>query len=432
MKSISSHARGGRRLAAPHNGRIANPGERSHEAPDEITILPSRPPAIRRRPRGLAAVTVLLAATLVISACSKDDANAAGGPGGRRAIEFPVEVIQVSSQMVTYAITAVGSVDAFERVEVTARVAGAIERVRFTEGQQVSAGDILVEIEPERYRIAVDSAKANLERAIAEQAEAEASLRRREMANEKNPGLIRGEEIATWQTRGQTAAAEVSQARAALRQAELNLRDAFVRAPVKGIVQTRTVQTGQYVPTGSVLATMVRRDPLLLRFQVPEQEVGPVHVGQQVRFQVDEGAQPYSAVITHVAGTADRSTRMIEVTARVDDPRRDRLTPGAFARVTVPIGSATDAPVIPQTAIRPSERGFLAYVVEGDLAHERVLELGMRTPEGAVEVRRGLNAGERLVIRGAEALREGVKVKVTEGTWDPGTLRSMEAGTSGS
>jgi membrane fusion protein (multidrug efflux system)/multidrug efflux system membrane fusion protein len=175
---------------------------------------------------------------------------------------------------------------------------------------------------------------------------------------------------------------------------------------------------------------MVRRDPLLLRFQVPEQEAGPVHVGQQVRFQVDEGAQPYSAVITHVAGTADRSTRMIEVTARVDDPRRDRLTPGAFARVTVPIGSATDAPVIPQTAIRPSERGLLAYVVEGDLAHERVLELGMRTPEGAVEVRRGLNAGERLVIRGAEALREGVKVKVTEGTWDPGTLPSMEAGTS--
>jgi len=69
----------------------------------------------------------------------------------------------------------------------------------------------------------------------------------------------------------QTAAAEVSQAQAALAQARLNLRDALVRAPVSGIIQTRTVQTGQYVQLGTVLATLVQRDPLLLRFQVPEQ-----------------------------------------------------------------------------------------------------------------------------------------------------------------
>jgi multidrug efflux system membrane fusion protein len=365
-----------------------------------------------------------LAAALVLAGCSKGEAEAAAGPQ-RRAIEFPVEVISVGAQEVTYTVSAVGSVEAFERVEVTARVAGAVDRVLFREGQTVRAGEVLVEIEPERYRIAVDAARANLDRAIAEQAEAQASLSRRLAANEKNPGLIRGEEIATWETRAQTAAANVSQARAALRQAELNLRDAFVRAPVSGVVQTRTVQTGQYVNAGSVLATMVRRDPLLVRFQVPEQDAGSIRPGQRISFSLSEGDRPYGAVITHVAEAADRASRMVEATATVDDPRRASITPGAFARISVPVGSPTSAPVIPQTAIRPSEKGFLAFVVEDNLARERTLVLGMRTPSGAVEVRSGLRPGDRLVIRGAEALREGAAVKVTEGTWDPMTIRPV-------
>jgi multidrug efflux pump subunit AcrA (membrane-fusion protein) len=68
--------------------------------------------------------------------------------------------------------------------------------------------------------------------------------------------------------------------------------------------------------------------------------------------------------------------------------------------------------VIPQTAVRPSEKGFLAYVVEDGIAHERVLTLGMRTASGDVEVKSGLKVGESVVVRGAEALRDGVKVKI--------------------
>jgi membrane fusion protein, multidrug efflux system len=372
------------------------------------------------------AIAFIIAFTAVGStACSKDEASAAGQGAARRAIEFPVEVIPVEARDVTYALTAVGSVDAFEQVEITARVAGAVERVLFAEGQLVRAGQALVEIEPQRYRIAVDSARANVQRAVAEQAEAQAALARRTSANEKNPGLIRGEEIATWETRAQTAAAEVSQARAALQQAELNLRDAFVRAPVSGVVQTRQVQTGQYVPVGTVLATMVQRDPLLLRFEVQEQDAAPLGTGQQVSFRVSDLGEPFSATITHVAGSANRTSRMIDITARIDDPRRDRLTPGAFARVTIPIGSSNAAPVIPQTAIRPSEKGFLAYVIEGDVAHERVLTLGMRTPSGDVEVRDGIQPGERLVIRGSEALRDGAKVRVSQAIEEPTTIRPV-------
>lgn len=373
---------------------------------------------MRRMLKGSAAIAVCMLAL----SCSKGDAKetkgAAGGgpgsPGGRRSMEFPVEVQPVESRNVEYSVTAVGSLEAFERVAVTARVAGAVERVNFREGQQVSKGQPLIEIEPERYRLAVDAAEATVNKQLAAKAEAEAGYARRQSASAKNPGLIRGEEIETWRTKVQTAIAEVSQAQAALAQAKLNLRDAFVRAPVSGIIQTRTVETGQYVPVGTAVATLMRRDPLLLRFQVPEQDAMPLRPGIIARFNVSEDLTQHEARITHVAAAASASSRMVDITANVINPDRPELRPGAFARVTVPIGATRPSPVIPQTAIRPSEKGFLAYTVANGVAQQRVLTLGMRTADGQVEVRQGLQPGEMLVIRGAEALRDGAKVKVTK------------------
>ena len=185
-------------------------------------------------------------------------------------------------------------------------------------------------------------------------------------------------------------------------------------ASAQGIIQTRTVETGQYVPVGTVLSTLMQRDPLLLRFQVPEGEAMPLKPGVVARFNVAEDATPHEARITHVAAAASQSSRMVDVTATVINANRPELRPGAFARVTIPIGSTRAAPVVPQTAIRPSEKGFLAYTVDNGVAHQRILSLGMRTADGQVEVKDGLRAGEMLVIRGAEALRDGAKVKVSQ------------------
>lgn len=365
------------------------------------------------------AFAALAAMVVLVSGCSGKDAEASKGGGkngaGRKgAMAFPVEVQNVSVRSVEYTISAVGSVEAFERVDVTARVAGAIERVRFIEGQVLPAGSILVEIEPERFRLAVEAARANVNKTTATLREAEAALARREAANNRNPGLIPAEEVQTFRTRVSTARAEIEQMVAALRQAELNLRDAYVRAPVSGVIQTRSVNTGQYVPVGTVLATLVRRDPLLVRFNVPEQEAKPLRVGMPIRLAVNEGAQPFSGRIRHIAGSAATDTRMVQITGDITDPQRARLTPGAFARVEVPIGGVSAAPVVPQTAIRPSERGFLAFVIEDETARERTLTLGMRTADGMVEVKSGLAAGEQLVVRGAEPLREGAKVRVSK------------------
>ena len=373
------------------------------------------------RPGRRTMMMLAAAAMALASGCGEDEASgpggAGGGPGGpgggqRPARAFPVEVEPVEARDVEYTITGVGSVAAFEEVKVTARVAGVVENVQFVEGQQVKKGQVLATIEPARYQLAVSAGRAALEKTEAARADAEAGQARRERASEQNPGLVPGEELETWRTRARTAAAEVSAARVALQQAQLDLREAYVRAPIAGVMQTRTVQTGTYAQPGTVLGTLVRRDPLLLRFQVAGDDATRIEIGQAVKFVPRGDSDQHSARVTHVAAVADEASRMVAITAEIDDARKDELRPGAFAQVAVPVGGNRAAPVIPQIAVRPSERGFLAFVVEDGAARERVLSLGLRTADGKVEVKSGLQPGERLVVRGAEALREGAPVKV--------------------
>jgi multidrug efflux system membrane fusion protein len=356
-----------------------------------------------------------LISILVLLAGCKGKTDSSKSPGARKGqVEFPVEVLVLSPQKVEYSVSAVGSVEAFEKVQVTARVQGVVERVLFREGDKVDKDQPLVEIEPERYQLAVDSARATLEKAAATKREAEAALARREAAVAKSPGLIPGEELESWRTRVSTANADILQLRSALAQADLNLKDAYVKAPVSGTIQTRTVQTGQYAQPGAILATLVRRDPLLLRFQVPERDAGRLSNGAALRFRVTGEDKDFGARIVSIAESADAASRMVMITATVNSPSRDEVRPGAFADVTVPIQTSQSALVVPQTSIRPSERGFVSFVIVEKAARERIVELGLRTPDGRVEIKRGLSTGELLVVRGAEALREGAVVKISD------------------
>jgi multidrug efflux system membrane fusion protein len=367
-------------------------------------------------PFGLAIALALLAAP----ACRKSEAPGSpagvpakkGSPAAKSRIEYPVEASPVVTRSLIYTINAVGSVDAFEKVQVTSRVSGVVDRVLFAEGNLAAVDQILVEIEPERFKLAVDVAQAAYDKALASKADAEAGLKRRETVITQNPGLIPGEELETWRTKVLLAASDVAQSLAALNQAKLNLHDAYVRAPFNGILQTRTVQTGQYVQVGMILATLVRRDPLLLRFSVPERSAAELHPGQTANFKVRDNEKEYASKIVHVAAAADEGTRMVAVTAEIRDTSDMALRPGAFAEITIPVSAPRTAPVIPQTAIRPSERGFIAYIVVDGLAVERTLSIGMRTADGQAEVLSGLAPGELLVVRGAEALRQDAPVRV--------------------
>jgi RND family efflux transporter MFP subunit len=347
-------------------------------------------------------------------------------PKTKAKIEFSVDVAPVDLREVGFVVTAPGTIVAFEQVQITARVGGAVDQVKFAEGQEVKAGQVLAVIEVDRYQVAVNQAQAAVDRAVATQAQSEQNLTRRQQSNEAHPGLIAGEEIQTYQTAVQTAKADVAAAKEAVKVAQLNLRDAFVRAPMAGIIQTRAVVTGQYLTPGTILGTLLQRDPLLLKFQLTEADAPRITPGMMVTLSLRETKRTYSAKVTLVAGSADPTSHLVPVTAQIDDNEHKYwLRPGVFCDVSIPVGAKRKAAVIPELAIRASERGFLAYVVQdNNVAKERVVALGMHTGDGFVEVTQGLAEGEMLVVHGADPLSDGSFVKVASRT----TLEAFDAG----
>ncbi|APR81276.1 Putative RND efflux membrane fusion protein [Minicystis rosea] len=363
---------------------------------------------------------ILLAVGLSLVACKpkgETQPTGRGGRGARGGLAFAADVMPVEAKKAAYVVTAPGTIDAFERVQVTARVAGAVDRVAFSEGQSVKKGDTLVVIDSERYRLAVDSAKAAVDKAEASLRDAEAGVKRREAAAGQSPGLIPGEELETYRTKAAAARADRAVAMTSLRTAEVNLRDSYVRAPMEGVIQTRTIETGQYVGAGYVMATLLRSEPLLLRFQVDPQEAPRLKLGMKPSFTMRETQRGYSARITLVAAAADPVTHMVPITAEIaEDDHKYWLRPGSFCDVSIELDAQREAPLIPRLAARATDHGYVAYVVEGEVAHERRLTLGMSTKDGWVEVRSGLKAGDLLVVRGAEALSEGAKVRPNQVT----------------
>lgn len=366
---------------------------------------------------------VLLA---LVAACKQETTapkpgRGGGGGGGKGGVAFAVEVVPVTVERVEYVVNAPGTLEAFERVLVTARVAGVIDKVAFTEGQEVKKGDLLVVIESERFQLAVNTASAALAKSKAALADAEAQVARREAATKDHPGLITGEELAIYKTKALTAKADADSAAEALKVAQLNLRDAHVRAPIAGVMQTRTVETGQYVQTGYLMATLLRRDPMLVRFPVDPKDAPRLKPGMLASFTLRETSnRTYPAKLNLVSGGADPVTHTVGVLAEViDEGHQFWLRPGSFCDVTINVGSSREAPLIPRTAARATDHGYVVYVVENDVAVEKSITLGMNTKDGRVEVRTGLKGGDLLVIRGAEALSNGAKVKPTKTTFTP-------------
>ncbi len=368
--------------------------------------------------RTMPALACRLSAAILVAACSRGSESSLKKPKTITKMQYPVQVALTEQHKVQYSVIAPGSIEAFQQVQITARVAGAVDRVAFVEGQAVKQGDLLVVIEVERYQVAVDQAQAALDKAQAGEKAAEAELARRQGAVAAHPGLVAGEEIDQYATSVASQKADVEAARQSLRVAQLNLRDASVRAPFAGVVQSRTVQAGQYLQPGTLLASLLQRDPLLLRFPVTESDAPRIKTGMIANMTLRESARAYTASILLVAEAADPTTRLVAVTARIDDAEHKYwLRPGAFCDVDVPVGDARPAIVIPSLSVQPTENGNVVYTVDAsNAAHARNVTLGMHTPAGGVEVTQGLSAGELLVVRGFEPLSEGAPVLITDRT----------------
>ena len=343
-------------------------------------------------------------------------ASSCGGAGDTKAARpqrpaLRVRVAPVVVRDVVYQIKALGSLEAQDMVQVTAQVEGVATNVTFREGDHVTQRTVLLRIDPDRYRLEAERAKATLEQAQAERGQAEADLRRREALAQND--LLSAEELTRSQSGSARLGAAVAVSKAAVGIAQQNLQRAEVRAPIAGVINTRSVDTGQFVRTGTVLATIVDASRLRLRFKVSEAESLAARDGAGLTFRVAAlGPRDFAARIYHVGRVADPATRQVEALAWVQKP--EELKPGFFAEVTLTGEQRRNAVVVPESAIQASEQGFVTYVVRDGKAVLRPIQLGLRTGTGIVEIVSGLNQGELVVTEGSDRLADGVAVEAVE------------------
>lgn len=381
---------------------------------------------------------IALAAAL-LGGCDRGPAPATGPKPAR---SFRVGVTPVATRPLSYAVEAVGSLEAYDVVSVPARVPGTLESLSFDEGDVVTTDRVLAVVDGRRYALEVEQAEASLVKALATvdssrarigQAEAvvkevEANLARRKSLREKNPGWVTEEEISTLETAVARARASLEEARAGEKEsaalvevaktqgslARKNVEDARIRPPLAGIVERRRVSAGQYVREGDPIATIVDLSRLRVRFRASEAESVRLRKDQPATFGVTAfPGRTFDCTIVHVNAMADPVTRMVECLASVKDPPAE-LRPGFFANVSVTVAREGEAIVIPVEAVLPTEKGFTAFVVADGKAVARRLRLGLHTRDGGVEVLEGLAKGESLVTAGAQILSDGVPVQVVE------------------
>ena len=328
---------------------------------------------------------------------------------------MPVKAGPVQSMDVVYKIQSLGTLEADELIQITAEVDGALTEVRFREGDRVAPDTVIALIDPERYRLEAERAEANYQKAVSDQARAQADFDRREALALDN--LLSVEELNRSRTENQGLAAQAAAAKAARDIAVQNVTRAHVKPRHAGVIDTRLVDTGQFLRGGTVLATLVDTSRLKLRFKVSEGESLRARSAQALSFRVSSiPDREFTGQIYHVGEVADPATRQVEVLAWVKNP--GVLKPGFFAEVTLPSDSKKGALVVPETAVQASERGFVVFVVEDGKARVRPVQIGLRTGGGSLEILSGLKAGETIIYEGSDRLADGTTVQAVGG--EPG------------
>lgn len=267
----------------------------------------------------------------------------------------------------------------------------------------------------------------------AELAAAEAQLELRQYSHERTSQLHAAGKISELELL--QSAAELAAARSTRDVARTRHDRSSIKAPFAGIVADRYVEPGELVSPGTPVARVI--DPYVLKLEgsLTEQEVTWVQAGMVAAVQVEGMDQPVQGTVAWVGFEAGQRTGKFPVEVHVPNPDL-RLRSGAIGRAKVAKGAAVGMVVIPRDAVMPGDGIDHVFVVEGDRARKRLVELG--PGQGLmVSVKRGLAAGDQLVVRGQRDLRDGGLVNITErvaygdGTSedDPGVIRAASAGT---
>ena len=369
----------------------------------------------RLPPLGIAAVLLL------DLACGRE--RAAAPPAARPVIVAPVRAVDVEDR-----IESTGQLLAKEHAEIAAEVGGRSTPLRVEEGASVRAGDVVMEIDPERRRLVLEDARARVAEALVSLREQERQTARlRELQRRAVASQAKLEEA---QTALSLARSRADGARANLGMAERALRDASVSAPFDGLVARRLVSRGEYVTEGKPLFELVALSPIEVEFHLAEVDSGRVAVGRPVDVRVAHFPdESFGALVTVVSPTLDPKTRTLRVKAQLENAD-GRLRPGLFARIDLGVAKRSGVIFVPEEAVLQRADGSVVFVVSAhSRAERRLVETGAHR-DGTVEVARGLAAGDRVVVRGHAELVDGMAVAPREaGDAGPDAPLAAAAGT---
>ncbi|MBX3739406.1 MAG: efflux RND transporter periplasmic adaptor subunit [Akkermansiaceae bacterium] len=372
---------------------------------------------------------VLLLALAGISAFAYTRIKSGGGKAeerkgnGNQPVAVTIE--KVRQENVPVWLTGIGTVQASNTVTVRPRVGGALEKINFTEGAIVNAGDVIAEIDPRPFESA-------LAQAVAKKTQDEAQLANARLEEARFSGLLRNDAVS--QQQADQATATVSQLEAlvkaddaAIDAAKLDLEFTKVRAPISGRTGVRLVDAGNLVTanqeTGIVVITEIQ--PISVIFTLPQQHLAALHAAtkdnaQKPRVEAmgDDSQVLGEGGLELIDNQIDTATGTIRLKATFRNENL-ALWPGLYVSARILVDTLADSLVVSPEVVQPGLDGQFAYLLKSDNTVEaQPITTGLRLPDGIV-VREGLKAGDSVISNGHAKLRPGSKVAPQEPTKAP-------------
>ncbi|MEX0729549.1 MAG: efflux RND transporter periplasmic adaptor subunit [Aquisalimonadaceae bacterium] len=351
----------------------------------------------------------LLMSSLLLAACDgggNGEATAeAGGPPGAL-----ISIHTADTRTVEIVQRTIGRITSRTSPSLAAEVSGRIIDIQVDTGDRVSRGDLLLTIDPEPYELAQASARTDIRRL-------DVTIRNLERELARNRELLEDDYVpqsAVDDITAEIASLREQQASARIRleQAELDLRNTRVTAPVDGEIDQRHVSRGDYTSPGEPLFRLVSQDLLRILLPYPETVAASLETGQPVRLSSPLASDNHvESTIAELRPSLSGSSRAVEAIVNVNNPGGWRQGGSVTADVVV---QTRDSVTVPNIALVQRPAGELVYVIDDDTAHARSVEVGSRGSETS-EILSGLEDGEVIAVDGAGFLSDGATVRTSEG-----------------
>lgn len=320
-------------------------------------------------------------------------AQVASPAPGANVSALPVEVAEVKTQTIAQVVDAVGTAHANEAMEVTAKANGVVSRIGFQEGQKVTAGTTLIELDAGENR-----AK------LAEMRAARDNIRQQ---LERGRQLLETRAIAAARVDDLQKQLEVAEAR--IRGEEAKYGDTVLRAPFSGKVGMRLMSPGSLVKPGDMITTLDDISSIKLEFEVPETYLVAVQPGLKVTAaSVAYPGRKFEGTVNLIDTRIDPVTRSTKVRAVIPNPE-EMLRPGMFLTVQLQVGRKENAVVVPEEALLAFAGQQYVFIVRDGKAYQTKVNIGQRQ-NGVVEITEGLQPGLTIITGGLQKVRNGLAV----------------------